>query len=99
MTEDLVNGEAIVLFKKFDERRNDMTEDLFNGEAIVLFKKFDERRNDMTEDFVNVEAIGKFVAANALPFYLKKFATKNPFENMREIVQMQLVSSRIFFCE
>merc|ERR1712088_840066 len=36
-TENKVEGDAIVLFKKFDEGRNDMTEDLVNVEAIGKF--------------------------------------------------------------
>lgn len=32
-----VEGDAVVLFKKFDEGRNDMTEDLTNVEAIGKF--------------------------------------------------------------
>merc|ERR1712088_1008250 len=36
-TENKVEGDAIVLFKNFDEGRNDMTEDLVNVEAIGKF--------------------------------------------------------------
>merc|ERR1712020_101009 len=36
-TENKVEGDAIVLFKKFDEGRNDMTEDLTDVEAVTKF--------------------------------------------------------------
>jgi protein disulfide-isomerase A1 len=32
-----VTGEAVVLFKKFDDKRNDLTEDLSNVEAVTKF--------------------------------------------------------------